>query len=293
MLPSTSLDSPAHPTPTPLHTKGVSQMWRVAVLSCRGDPNAARGCACKEVLCLVPLGSGGDQIYLTFPRLCLEIYPSLLSFFGCSWCWKNSPLKELKQTSSSASAHHTPIPYLVTFFWAFPFLPLRMMQKPSPTPISKLLSSTPLLSLKDMRKKSVFLTPKQDHLQWVQEKQHEQPIHLISLWFPVEQDQFAHAHEVFEISSVPAAQSRAGSHQEISFSPPCPAPAAEKQQPQHSSFNHSFVHSPQSSNKKFNWRGGRKSTTSHSHQPYIWPLITPWYLYNQENIQLVWLIMLE
>lgn len=66
-------------------------------------------------------------------------------------------------------------------------------------------------------------------------------------------------HDILEVMGTQAnskswAQSIRGPHW-INFSPPSPAAAAEKQQPQNPSFNHSFVHSPQSSNKRLNWGG--------------------------------------
>lgn len=112
-----------------------------------------------------------------FSKICLKIYPLLLSFLWVqlklSWSWKNSPLKETKELLCL----WPPSQAWSTFFWAFLFLPSRMMQKPSTTPISKPLSSIPLFSLKVMRKNSIFLTPKQHHSSVTpssnyQEKQH-------------------------------------------------------------------------------------------------------------------------
>lgn len=132
----------------------------------RESNTAPCGCCCKKkasfvhcptVLCQV---LWGVQMQLSFPRLCLKIYPLLLSFLWeqpkLNWSWRNYPLKEQKQVSSST---HQPL-------HTYPLPVHFILSLPVPAPKSKYHTclETPQLDTSFLSrvsgKKIIFLTPK-------------------------------------------------------------------------------------------------------------------------------------
>lgn len=142
----------------------------MTVLCLQRESNTApRGRCCKKkegfvhcttVLCQV---LWDIQMQVTFPRLCVKIYPLLLSFLWeqpkLNWSWRNYPLKELKQASYSTlrPLHTCPLPGS-HFFEPSCFFPQGWHKVQVPYLSWNPLSSIPLFSFKGTRKKN-FLHP--------------------------------------------------------------------------------------------------------------------------------------